>query len=386
MDDSVLGWNGERRDPVSGASHLGNGYRAYSPALMRFHCPDSLSPFGAGGVNPYAYCAGDPVDRADPSGHLSWQAWTMMGLGVAGLGLAAITKGISIVASGGIIAALESASAASLAIGGAAVVADAAAIASGITERSDPKASAVLGWVSLSAGILSLGAGLASSGYRLLAQARRAGDTMTMSLDDEFLFIAALGRTTRRGALPDAIMSVVFEDRFADASETVYRRLNIWAHGRRPDRIFINGRALTVDQLLDQLIASGIDVTDYGVVRFLTCDSVNLARAFTRATSLTATGFRGEVTVQGHTVTALRQISREIWERPVDIGTARVRFAQAAHQYPDNARLSGVNIFEDHEFFRVARGHPVSFRSLPEQEELIEQTEGYPLPGWSIDT
>ncbi len=26
--------------------HLGNGYRAYNPALQRFTCPDSLSPFG----------------------------------------------------------------------------------------------------------------------------------------------------------------------------------------------------------------------------------------------------------------------------------------------------------------------------------------------------
>ncbi|KPZ22499.1 RHS repeat-associated core domain-containing protein, partial [Pseudomonas syringae group genomosp. 3] len=31
--------------------------------------PDSLSPFGKGGLNAYAYCAGDPVNRSDPSGH-----------------------------------------------------------------------------------------------------------------------------------------------------------------------------------------------------------------------------------------------------------------------------------------------------------------------------
>lgn len=53
------GFNGERIDPVSGTYHLGNGYRAYNPTLMRFNCPDSLSPFRAGGINPYAYCAGD---------------------------------------------------------------------------------------------------------------------------------------------------------------------------------------------------------------------------------------------------------------------------------------------------------------------------------------
>ncbi len=37
---------------------LGNGYRAYSPVLMRFNSPDSWSPFGEGGVNAYAYIEG----------------------------------------------------------------------------------------------------------------------------------------------------------------------------------------------------------------------------------------------------------------------------------------------------------------------------------------
>ncbi|MBH2037699.1 MAG: RHS repeat-associated core domain-containing protein [Pseudomonadales bacterium] len=66
---SLLGFNGERRDPVTGHYLLGNGYRAFNPVLMRFNSPDSLSPFGKGGVNAYAYCAGDPVNRVDPNGH-----------------------------------------------------------------------------------------------------------------------------------------------------------------------------------------------------------------------------------------------------------------------------------------------------------------------------
>ncbi|WP_058970484.1 RHS repeat-associated core domain-containing protein [Pseudomonas syringae] len=65
------GFNGERADPVTGHYLLGNGYRAFNPVLMRFNSPDSLSPFGRGGLNAYAYCQGDPVSRSDPGGHIS---------------------------------------------------------------------------------------------------------------------------------------------------------------------------------------------------------------------------------------------------------------------------------------------------------------------------
>ena len=68
---SLLGFNGERPDPVTGCYLLGNGYRAFNPVLMRFNSPDSLSPFGKGGLNPYVYCLGDPISRRDPSGRLS---------------------------------------------------------------------------------------------------------------------------------------------------------------------------------------------------------------------------------------------------------------------------------------------------------------------------
>ena len=66
-----LGFNGTRQDPATKLYPLGNGYRMYSPTLMRFNAQDNLSPFGPGGVNGYAYCLGDPVNRRDPSGHIA---------------------------------------------------------------------------------------------------------------------------------------------------------------------------------------------------------------------------------------------------------------------------------------------------------------------------
>ena len=72
----LLGFNGERPDPVTGHYVLGNGYRAFNPVLMRFNSPDSWSPFGRGGLNAYGYCVGDPVNQGDQTGHapgfISW--------------------------------------------------------------------------------------------------------------------------------------------------------------------------------------------------------------------------------------------------------------------------------------------------------------------------
>ncbi|WCM52323.1 RHS repeat-associated core domain-containing protein [Pseudomonas sp. WJP1] len=108
---SLLGFNGERPDPVTGHYHLGNGYRQFNPMLMRFNSPDSWSPFGKGGLNAYMYCGADPVNRSDPSGHsLLSQASRLtlaapkkpaqiVGLGVVG---ALSLSGIAVATIGGI--------------------------------------------------------------------------------------------------------------------------------------------------------------------------------------------------------------------------------------------------------------------------------------------
>jgi RHS repeat-associated protein len=65
----LTGFSGEARDRATGYYLPGKGYRAFHPILMRFNAPDSYSPFAQGGVNAYMYCAGDPVNHTDPTGH-----------------------------------------------------------------------------------------------------------------------------------------------------------------------------------------------------------------------------------------------------------------------------------------------------------------------------
>ncbi|WP_423815550.1 RHS repeat-associated core domain-containing protein [Pseudomonas putida] len=69
---TVLAFNGEPIHSGITGAFLGNGYRCYPSALMRFNSPDSWSPFAAGGLNPYCYSLGDPVNRVDPTGHVSF--------------------------------------------------------------------------------------------------------------------------------------------------------------------------------------------------------------------------------------------------------------------------------------------------------------------------
>jgi RHS repeat-associated protein len=90
----LLGFTGQPMDSISGCYHLGNGRRAYNPVLMRFQSPDTLSPFGRGGINSYAYCSGDPVNRIDPRGQWSWPSnipsWVVSGVSMLSSAVTAI--------------------------------------------------------------------------------------------------------------------------------------------------------------------------------------------------------------------------------------------------------------------------------------------------------
>jgi RHS repeat-associated protein len=162
MSEMILGFNGERLDPVTGTTHLGNGYRAYSPVLMRFICPDSWSPFGEGGINPYAYCDSDPVNRADPSGHFSVGGALGIVAGILGILFTPFTGGSSLAA----------------ALSVASVVAGVASVGLGIASElvSDARTAAGLGWAGFALGILS-GVGAFAVG-KLAPQAKSLGSLL----------------------------------------------------------------------------------------------------------------------------------------------------------------------------------------------------------------
>jgi len=175
MNGNISGYNGLRIDPVSGNYHPGNGYRSYSPILMRFSAPDSWSPFGAGGINTYSYCAGDPINRSDPSGHFSWQSALGIGMGILGIIGTLFTGGAALIAAGGLEAAMISASASAMLVGTSGTVADISGILSITSAGTHPRAASALGWLSFASGLLSLGAGLLAGVGRSATHAANGG-------------------------------------------------------------------------------------------------------------------------------------------------------------------------------------------------------------------
>lgn len=159
MYKALSGLNGERIDPVSNNLHPGAGYRAYDPVLMRFRAPDTSSPFDAGGINTYAWCQGDPVNLADPSGHHSEGAWLGITAGVIfGILLTPVSGGSSLGLALSTLSVTSAAASAGL------------AIVQQFIEKDNPDLGAKLGWAALGTGILS---GISSAALmRLVPDAR----------------------------------------------------------------------------------------------------------------------------------------------------------------------------------------------------------------------
>ncbi|MGX5057189.1 hypothetical protein ACWKX9_26810, partial [Enterobacter asburiae] len=106
---------------------------------------------GAGGLNPYAYCGGDPVNHTDPSGHLSMASWINLGASVIGIALAIFSAGSSIAAAAGVIGGLETAefSVTEGVLTTLSVLSDSTNIASNALSDAAPKASTILGMISI---------------------------------------------------------------------------------------------------------------------------------------------------------------------------------------------------------------------------------------------
>lgn len=184
---SLAGFNGEQLDPVTGLYLLGNGYRAYSPTLMRFLSPDSMSPFGAGGLNAYSYCLGDPVNRVDPTGHVSWQSILGIGLSILGIVASVVTMGA---ATPWAVTAL-----------GLAVASGLAGIASEVVNELAPgsQAGEILGWISFGLGLASLGAGLAAGAKAAVNAGRKMASAFSKGLSPNRDDAARAARRVRGG-------------------------------------------------------------------------------------------------------------------------------------------------------------------------------------------
>lgn len=167
----LVGFKGQMSEAQSNWQFLGAGHRVYNPTSMRFHSPDRLSPFASGGLNPYAYCTGDPINFVDPTGRTPWWAWALNGVGIA-MGVLA-----TIASAGAALPLLAGAVSASAIFAASATLAGVASLATGIASITlsevmpNSAAGEILGWVSLGLGVLA--GGLSWQAGRSIAGATR---------------------------------------------------------------------------------------------------------------------------------------------------------------------------------------------------------------------
>ena len=179
VDGARTGFVGEVAEADSGHYFLGD--RIYAPSLRRFLSCDTVSPFGAGGLNRYAYCAGDPLNRVDPTGN-SWLPVLFSALGFIGALAGAIATGGALsgavaAAGGGLAAAVSTPTTVALT---AAMVADTVSIVAetasivALANKEDGLAT-MFGMLALGSGIASVGLSTAVTG--LLRTSRFVGSS-----------------------------------------------------------------------------------------------------------------------------------------------------------------------------------------------------------------
>lgn len=293
MKCPLIGFNGIRSEPVSGRSSLGNGYRTYHPALMRFNVPDSWSPFGAGGMNPYVYCRDDPVNRTDPSGHMSLGQWIGMGVGlIAGIAFSIVTDGAALPA----VASLMATMAGDAAIGAGSEI---------VAEAADGQR---INWnqVGIAAGI-SAAATLFTGTFRLGNPSMKGERIITQWHDEENLVPLFRSRftTEQKGR---AIKSVnhMFDDTYKNG-----KRLNIAFHGRYSQelqytQVYRGVRGVNHIMSGSEFAAwlrdvKGVNFSAYAHVRLISCLAADggessFAAGFAREAHIPTKSFEGLVT------------------------------------------------------------------------------------------
>ncbi|MGE7136054.1 RHS repeat-associated core domain-containing protein [Luteibacter sp. NPDC031894] len=330
-----IGFTGETVDHVAGDYHLG-GYRVYDPALGCFQMPDNVSPFDEGGPNAYAYCSGDPVNFADPSGHMEvLQRYSVVTheplffdpvfqatvFGVAGVMLAPFTGGGSF-ALGAFMTGLAAVSAGF-------------GIAAAALRESDPDLARAFDWASLGTGLASGGAGFFKSAantgvarlgmraanarsltYRLASAGRVAshGDEAAVAAN----FARSSGPVRLGGHMRD--FEHVRSDIYTfvdDYKKGTMNRLNIIAHGANlsTEERLANANTVvaltlgkknvvgvTADQLLTLLQSKGIQPSSYSHVRMAICygghgGDRSFAAQFQKLINVPVKAYKNSVTV-----------------------------------------------------------------------------------------
>lgn len=182
VDVARTGYAGEVVQETLGWYILGR--RFFIPWLRRFISPDSLSPFGAGGLHRYGYCACDPINHIDPSGRASF-GWLSKLLGqltgmakTAAHAMAAITPTTAFTALSSAVQVVS----VSVGIGAAAASA-----------LGDAQAAGILGWIAAG--------GVAATGLGVAAQA--LGQGTRTPLDKNGARHVGAGLTADRSSRPN---------------------------------------------------------------------------------------------------------------------------------------------------------------------------------------
>ncbi|AZC64539.1 RHS repeat-associated core domain-containing protein [Pseudomonas chlororaphis] len=262
---SLPGFNGERADPFSGVTHLGNGYRAYSPALRRFTCPDSESPFGIGGINSYVYCDNDPINLSDPSGHgpIAWLLEAVVTLGIR-LGMKA-AMAESLTAAAAVTANVE--------IGldiTTGVTSAVTGIASAATKQSNPEVSQKLQWASVGLGVGSAVFGAAAGVAKVRKGLQGLSERLERAKSGKRIITLGASKGIKSydlltpGELRHGV--ALFEDTYQGST-----RLNVIAHGvKETAHIVVEGQLVDAEGFVKNGLCS-YDLSKYNSIKLYVC-------------------------------------------------------------------------------------------------------------------